>query len=76
MTQPAGLIVRRHGGQWVGILRIGAGSAEEARTVADGYLERRGIEGTWTKTALGHRLKVGVSGLRRFDVYYQLERRP
>lgn len=73
---PAGLIVRKHGAQWVGILRCGAATADEARATADGYLSRRGIAATWTKTDGGQRLKVGVMGLRKFDVYYQLERKP
>lgn len=73
---PAGLIVRRYGAQWIGILRCGAGTAEEARVTADAYMERRGIACTWTKTVGGQRLKVGILGLRRFDVYYQLERKP
>lgn len=76
MSTPAGLIVRQMGHQWIGILRCGAGTAEQAKATADGYMERRGIACTWTKTAGGQRLKVGVMGLRRFDVYYQLESKP
>lgn len=76
MNAPAGLVVRQVGRQWIGILRCGAGTPEQAREMADGYMERRGIACAWTKTAGGQRLKVGVMGLRRFDVYYQLEARP
>lgn len=73
---PAGMIVRRHSSQWIAVLRTGAGTAEEARELADGYLSRRGITAEWAKTEGGRRMKVGVAGLRRFDVIYRLERKP
>lgn len=76
MSTPAGMTLRRHGGVWVGILRCGAGSADEARAMADGYLSRRRIAGVWTKTTYRGPMKVGIAGLRRFDVYYELAMRP
>ena len=74
---PAGLIVRKSGDQWIGVLRCGAATSDEARSLADGYLKRRGILGEWTKTVTGYRPKVGMLGAyRRFDVIYRLAGKP
>jgi len=73
---PAGMIVRRQGAQWIGVLRCGAGTPEEARDLADGYMARRGIACEWAKTITGYRPKVGVMGYRRYDVVYRLESKP
>jgi hypothetical protein len=71
-----GLIVRRDESGWVGVLRCGAWTSDEARTMADAFLARRSIAGEWMGTKGGSRMKVGVMGLRRFDVLYRLERQP
>ena len=72
----SGMVVRRHSSQWIGVLRCGAATPDEARALADGYIERRGIVAEWTKTTGGRRMKVGIAGLRQYDVIYRLERRP
>jgi hypothetical protein len=69
-------VVRRQGSQWLGILRCGAATADEARGLADAYLARHGVVGEWTKTIEGYRPKIGVAGYRRFDVIYRLAGRP
>ncbi len=71
-----GLRVRRQGRQWLGTVQVGAATPEEARATADGYLSRKGVAATWTKTTGGERVKVGVMGLRRYSVIYQLSERP
>lgn len=72
----AGMVVRKHGGQWVGILKCGAWSANDARGMADGFLARRGIAAEWSKTVEGPRPKVGMIGYRRYDVFYRLASKP
>ncbi len=76
MSAPAGMVVRKHGAQWVGILKCGAWTPEDARSMADGFLERRGITAEWAKTEEGRRPKVGMMGYRRFDVFYRLAAKP
>lgn len=72
----AGMVVRRQGDQWLGILRCGAATPEEARSLADGYMARRAIVCEWAKTEGGQRLKVGIAGFRRYDVVYRLAQKP
>lgn len=67
-----GLIVRRDKDGDIGILRCGAYTSAQAREMADAFLARRDIEATYVGTKGGSRMKVGVMGLRRFDVHYRL----
>lgn len=76
VSVPAGMVVRKHGPQWIGILKCGGWSSEEARAMADAFLARRGIAAEWAKTEERHRPKVGLMGYRRFDVVYRLEGKP
>lgn len=73
---PPGLKVRRISGQWLGLLQVGAGTIDEARALGDAYMARHGITAEYAKTSGGSRLKVGIMGMRRYDVLYRLERRP
>ncbi len=71
-----GLLVRRRGDEWIGVLRCGAATPGDARDMADAFLDRRSIRGQWVETNGGRRLKVGIAGLRRFDVVYLLTGKP
>lgn len=76
MVTPVGLVVRQQGAQWIGVLRCGAGTSDEARSLADAFMGRRGIACEWSQTITGYRPKVGVMGYRRFDVVYRLAGKP
>jgi hypothetical protein len=71
-VNPAGVVFREHAGKRVAVVKAGAADAQGAIDRASSYLARRGVMASYLSHSGGHRLKVGVPGLRLYSVMFSV----